>query len=448
MVQSATHPTEWHIFQVLQHLGLTRAHVAARVASDWQGLATAYPQVLGSLILVCPRGMPQEALAPLSARLLVVSGTHGRPAEALAHLLPRLPGAERRLLPDYASPNPYADIAAERPQALATAMLDFLAQRDQQQALPAVALPQGSGEVGAITYQIRGEGAPLLLLPLSVAPSQWEPVIPQLAARYCTITLRGAALGMVASLEARGHTDGYLRVVGNLLDAARIQPGETILEVGCGTGVLDRWMVQRTAGANRVTGVDVNRFLLQEAAALARKEGLEPLIDFREGSAEALPFAEHTFDVALSSTVIQRANADRMLAEMVRVTKPGGRVAIVGHAHDMPQWVNIPLPAALKAKIEAPGWHDAGADAGGCDEASLYRRMHQAGLTQVKMFPQFAAFSEALRLRQAQTTILATLNPDETRAWHSARAQAEAEGTFFIATPFHCAVGTKPPAVA
>ena len=84
-------------------------------------------------------------------------------------------------------------------------------------------------------------------------------------------------------------------------------------------------------------------------------------MEFREGSAEALPFPENNFDVAMSSTVIQRVDADRMLREMVRVTKPGGRVAVVGHAHDMPRWVNLALPDELKARVEAPGWAVIGA---------------------------------------------------------------------------------------
>jgi hypothetical protein len=105
--------------------------------------------------------------------------------------------------------------------------------------------------------------------------------------------------------------------------------------------------------------------------------------------------------------------------------------------------VNLPLPAALKAKIEAPGWHDAEAYPLGCDEASLYRRMHQAGLSQVQMFPQFAAFDERARLHQLQATLLPTLSSAETEAWQAALAQADAAGTCFIAMPFHCAVGTK-----
>jgi hypothetical protein len=43
-----------------------------------------------------------------------------------------------------------------------------------------------------------------------------------------------------------------------------------------------------------------------------------------------------------------------------------------------------------------------------------------------------------------QATILPTLSPEEAKEWRNAVSQAEAEGTFFIATPFHCAVGTKP----
>jgi len=438
-----THPTEWHILQVFQHFGLTQAHVAARIAADWQGLATAHPTALASLMLICPRGMDPGALVSVSSRLGVLAGEHGRSTATLRRVMARFPEATLTTLRGYENPSPYADIAVDCTAELAAAMLAFLEQREHQQPLPSVALPASEGDVGDIRYRVRGAGPPLVLLPLSVAPSQWEPILPQLSQRYCVITLSGAALGMVASLEARGHTAGYLRVVGNLLDAARVQPGEVVLEVGCGTGVLDRWMAHRMAGANRIVAVDVNPFLLREAAALARKEGLEHLIDFREGSAEALPLPDNSIDVAMSSTVIQRVDADRMLVEMTRVTKPGGRVAIVGHAHDMPQWVNLPLPSALKARIEAPGWHDAEAYALGCDESSLYQRMHQAGLAQVQMFPQFAAFDEPSRLHQMQASLLPTLSPQDTQAWQTALARAEATGTFFVATPFHCAVGTK-----
>ena len=76
-------------------------------------------------------------------------------------------------------------------------------------------------------------------------------------------------------------------------------------------------------------------------------------------------------------------------------------------------------------------------------DTSLYRRFHQAGLTKVKMFPQLATNTDRERLRFLQGEILPALNPVEVEEWRTALAEAEAEGTFFIAEPYHCAVGTK-----
>ena len=179
--------------------------------------------------------------------------------------------------------------------------------------------------------------------------------------------------------------------------------------------------------------------------AFARKEGLEEAIEFREGSGEALPFADGSFDITMSVTVIEEVDADRMLAEMVRVTKPGGRVAVISRAMDMPFMMNLRLRSELKAKVEAPGVIGNLAEKG-CADASLYQRLIQTGLTQVKMFPQLAAIdsSDSTVLQFLQDGLQSNLNQEEVREWQTARAQAEAEGTFFIAWPHHCAVGTKP----
>jgi ubiquinone/menaquinone biosynthesis C-methylase UbiE len=134
-----------------------------------------------------------------------------------------------------------------------------------------------------------------------------------------------------------------MAVVRGLLDALAIQPGGSVLEVGCGTGVIMRELARRTAGTNRLIGRDMNPYLLREARALARRAGLLDLIDFGEGSGEALPLPDGAVDVALSSTVFEEGDAERMLAEIVRVTRPGGRIGIVVRAVDMPFWVNLSL---------------------------------------------------------------------------------------------------------
>ena len=277
-----------------------------------------------------------------------------------------------------------------------------------------------------------------------LSPSQWEPLVPRLSEDFCTITLGGAYLGAVATLENRGRAAGYQTMVRNLLEAAQLSPGEAVLEVGCGTGVLVRWLARHTNGDNRIVGMDINPYFLREAAALARKVGLEYAIEFREGSAEALPFPDSSFDITWSITVIEEVDADQMLAEMVRVTKPGGRVAVGARAIDLPFLMNLPLLPELKAKVEAPG---VGSIAElGCADASLYQRFHQAGLTHVRMFPQLATFDslDPGVLQYMQYGVLSRLDRQEAEQWHTARARAEADGTFFMAWPHHCAVGTKP----
>jgi SAM-dependent methyltransferase len=282
-----------------------------------------------------------------------------------------------------------------------------------------------------------------MLFPQRLANSQWEPILNVLSQSYCTITLGGAELGFVAVLEARGRSPGYLRAVRTLVEEAEIQPGEAVLDVGCGSGVLDRWLAGQTGGANRIIGMDINRYLLHEAAALAKRKGLEGAIEFREGNAEALPVPDNSFDVSMSVTVLEEGDADLMLAELVRVTRPGGRVAIMVRAVDIPWVVNVPLRAELKAKLEAPGGQ---VEAQGCADASLYRRFHQAGLTRVKMFPQMAVFDPPLgHMGQfLQNRVLGNLSREEQEEYRVAETQAVAEGTFCYAWPHNCAVGTKP----
>jgi ubiquinone/menaquinone biosynthesis C-methylase UbiE len=105
-----------------------------------------------------------------------------------------------------------------------------------------------------------------------------------------------------------------------VLDAAAVRKGEQVLDVACGTGVLTRAAAAR---AGRATGLDVNPGML----AVARKRGGG--IDWRESRAEALPFADGSFDVVLSQFGLMFfEDRDAALREMLRVLRPGGRLAI------------------------------------------------------------------------------------------------------------------------
>ena len=428
------------LVQLFRRLGLDRVHIAARVTADWRSLATTRPETIASLTLVCPTGLDATPLGALTSRVLVLTGDQGTPAEAISKAMRTHPEASIITLNDYYG-HPRADLLTDRAEDIGAAMLAFLARMDQRHAVKPVRLPAQEGELDGISYRIEGAGAPLVLLPLGLAASQWEPLLPRLSAQYCTLTLGGAILGSVASLEARGRSTGYLGVVRNLIAEIHLHPGETILDVGCGSGVLDRWLARHTGGAHRITAVDIHRTLLREAAALATKEGLAEHIEFREGNAEVLPFGDNSFDVTMSATVMELLDAERMLREMVRVTRPGGRVGVVVRAIDMQSFVNVPVRAELKMKIAALPNGLAGAS--GCADGSLYRRFRNAGLQDVQMLPQLATYAGA-RAHAADERIEAALSPAELAEWHTAVTQAEAEGTFFIALPFHCAVGTVP----
>jgi ubiquinone/menaquinone biosynthesis C-methylase UbiE len=446
-------PVETCLAVLLDHLEVPSAHFAARGSADLQGFMSRHPERLASLTLLCPAVLDPRTLAPLAGRLLVVTGDRGPGARRVEAGLSELRQATAVVLADYTG-HTWADIAAERGDGIGTAIQEFLASPALPRVPPAAGLGEQEGEIAGISYRVRGAGPPLILLPLDLSPGQWEPLIPALSARYCTITLGGALFGSVASLEERGRS-GYMAVVRALLDALAIVPGESVLEVGCGSGVIMRELARRTAvgppptglsrGANRLIGRDMSPYLLREARALARRAGLLDRIDFGEGRAESLPLADGAVDVALSSTVFEEGDADLMLSEIVRVTRPGGRVGIVVRAIDMPFWVNLPLDPALKAKVDAPGIIGGGAAPEGVADASLYRRLAALGLTGLKCFPQMVAVVPGSeRIERYQQQIFAALTPAETKAFREAVAVAERDGTFFIAQSYHCAVGTKP----
>ncbi len=112
-------------------------------------------------------------------------------------------------------------------------------------------------------------------------------------------------------------------VARRLVDAARPAPGERVLDVACGTGVVARLVVDAVGPDGRVVGLDANPGML-EVARIASPEG----IDWHVAPAEDMPLPDETFDLALCSMGLQFF-PDKLhaLRETRRVLAPGGRVA-------------------------------------------------------------------------------------------------------------------------
>ncbi len=156
-------------------------------------------------------------------------------------------------------------------------------------------------------------------------------------------------------------------MAGGVVEWLDAKPGESILDLGCGDGQL----TERLAATGAVvTGVDVS----PEMLAAARSRG----IDAYEGSAESLPFADHSFDAVFSNAVLHWVrDQDAMMAEVRRVLKPGGRFVaeMAGHGNvaairvafmatltrhgcsDPEEGVNCyPTPAAYQRRLERDGF--------------------------------------------------------------------------------------------
>ena len=174
-------------------------------------------------------------------------------------------------------------------------------------------------------------------------------------------------------------------------------------------------------------------------------EGLSDRITFEHGDAENLPIPADSVDVALSFTVMEEVDADRMLAEMVRVTRPGWPGRDRGPGPDMRPWINLAVrPELLAAAAAVPG---AGAADLGCSDASLYRRFDSAGLKTVMLGPQLATDRPEVspeRLRQFAGRIAQGLGADDAHEFRAAVKQAVEQGSMLWAEPYHGALAIKP----
>ncbi len=127
--------------------------------------------------------------------------------------------------------------------------------------------------------------------------------------------------------------------------------GSVGLDVGCGSGLQCLLLAEEIGESGHVTGLDVATEFLRYGEKFAEDAGFSKRVSFKEGSAEAIPFEDDTFDWVWSSDCVGYGAWEPMplLKEMKRVTKPGGKVVIQAWSSER----LLPGHPLLEAKLSA-----------------------------------------------------------------------------------------------
>ena len=137
-----------------------------------------------------------------------------------------------------------------------------------------------------------------------------------------------------------------------LAEALKPTAGETMLEIGPGTGYYSLPVAQALAPAGVLHVLDIQQEMLDHTSRLAGEAGIDN-IEPALGDAQELPYGDAMFDAAfLITTLGEIADQDRALAELRRVVTPGGRLVggeLIGDPH-------MVTARALRARVEQAGW--------------------------------------------------------------------------------------------
>lgn len=112
-----------------------------------------------------------------------------------------------------------------------------------------------------------------------------------------------------------------------------LPPGSNVLDAGCGNGGVAVHLAQDYK--LRVSGIDILRFNVEKARRRSSQRGLNDLLNFREMSYANLDFPDNFFDgVYTMETLVHASDAEKVLAQFIRVLKPGGRAVLFEYSRD------------------------------------------------------------------------------------------------------------------
>jgi SAM-dependent methyltransferase len=250
----------------------------------------------------------------------------------------------------------------------------------------------------------------------------------------------------IERLEFRGKDPtfvAYREAYMNLID---LPPTATVLDLGCGTGVVARAIAARDGFAGTVTGVDQSPEFIAAAERLAADDGVGDRVEFVVGDVHELDFAPASFDAAVAHTLVSHARDPlAVLAEAARVTRPDGPVAVFDGDYASLTFgsSDAQLGQAMEHALQSTIMSSPRV------MRDLPRLLPKAGLRlnamQAHVYAEAGSSSFLLNLAETYGPLAATtglLPAADVDAWLSDQRRSAEDGTFFAACNYYTYTAT------
>ncbi len=246
-------------------------------------------------------------------------------------------------------------------------------------------------------------------------------------------------------MDAANAQPEYRDINADLAAALGDLPGKTVLEVGCGTGDDARELAGLVGPTGKVVATDLSSTMIDEARR--RSAGLDLPIDFRIADLAGLDLPDGTFDGVWAKLVLMHTvDIETALDELVRVLRPGGRIAVYDIDFDT-TIVDHPDKAATREVLRCYADGPRNAWSG----RQLYRRMNTRNLTDITVSPTTVCMTfdffhtlVAGRLKSEQESGQLALTESQLSDWWETLAVADKDGHFFSAFTGFAVGATKP----
>jgi len=216
-----------------------------------------------------------------------------------------------------------------------------------------------------------------------------------------------------------------------------LQPGQVVLDVGCGPGIDTIALASIVGSTGRVVGVDHDAAMIAEAQKRAVQAGCGPWCHHYQADAAALPFETGTFDASRSERLFQHVlNPAAVLSEMARVTRPGGWVVVLDT-----DWSTLSFDTSevdLERRLSLYRLeHFVNSGYAGRQLYSLFKRQQFLEIT-VEIRPIYVTdytlgrYASHLDVLEADALAADVITEEELHRWRQSLEQAQAEGAFFL----------------